>query len=148
YSEHRVYFTAATLGAAGAIAAALVASPRHRGIHARLCALAKETRTRRTVALAAASALVALWLLTAFNTDGSIGRADVTVSSNVRLWLDEAFAPLNGLAPLAGFHAQYAQLLPYAAAGAMALFGASLGVYAAFAAACTGAAMLAVFATL
>ena len=146
YREHRVYFTGATLAVAGAIAVALVFVPRRPAARARLRSIAQETRARRLAAVALAVGFCALWLLTAFNTEGSIGLADTTVSSNVTLWLDETVALLNGLAPLAGFHAQYAQLWPYAAAGAMTLLGASLGVYAALAAACSGAAMLAVFA--
>ena len=147
YSEHRVYFTGVTLAAAVAIAAALVALLRDRGATARAQSLVRETRARRLVALALAAALVAIWLATAFNTEGSIGRADVSVVENVAIWVDEALAVLNGRMPLAGFHPQYAQLWPYAAAGTMALFGASLGVYAAAIAAFTGAALLAVFAT-
>ena len=114
----------------------------------RLRALTSETPARRRAALALAAIFVGLWLLTAFNTEGSLGRAALAVQGNIAFWLDETFSILNGIAPLAGFHAQYAQLWPYLPAGAMALFGASFGVYAGVLLAITAVVMLSVYATL
>ena len=41
--------------------------------------------------------------------------------------MSEAFAVLNGRTPLVDYHSQYAQLVPYLAAGAMHLSGTSVG---------------------
>src|SRR6185312_3032397 len=125
----RVYFTVATIGAAVALAAAFVAVLRRDEWVARLSRLTRETRARRVAALAVALLLCATWLLTAFNTDGSIGFADEALLGNLPFWLDETFAVLNGQAPLAGFHAQYAQLWPWVTAGAMATLGTTFAVY-------------------
>ncbi|HET6447896.1 MAG TPA: hypothetical protein VFG31_02210 [Conexibacter sp.] len=144
----RMYFTWATVAVAALIAIALAAFLRQRALVERLETRAAETPAVRRVAFALAALFVGLWLLSAFNTDGSLGRAALAVQGNIPLWLDEAFSILNGLAPLAGFHAQYAQLWPYLPAGAMAVFGASFGVYAAVLLAITAVVMLAVYATL
>lgn len=144
----RMYFTWPTVAVAAIFAAAAVAALRRRTVADRLRMATTETPALRRVALGLAALFVGLWLLTAFNTDGTLGRAALAVQGNVPFWLDEAFSILNGIAPLAGFHAQYAQLWPYLPAGAMSLFGASFGVYAAVMLTLTAAVMLAVFATL
>jgi hypothetical protein len=144
----RMYFTWTAIAVAALLAALAVAALRRRATADRLRALATETPARRRVALALALLFTAVWLLSAFNTEGSLGRAALAVQGNIPLWLDEAFAVLNGIPPLAGFHAQYAQLWPYLPAGAMALLGASFGTYAATLLAITAVVMLAVYATL
>jgi hypothetical protein len=107
----------------------------------------QEGRRRRLAAIALATLFSLLWLLTAFNTDGTIELANQSVSDNIAFWSDEAFALLDGHAPLVDFHAQYGHLWAYAAAGGMALFGASLAVYAAIMLAGTAGALAAVLAT-
>ena len=88
------------------------------------------------------------YLLSAFNTDGTINVANVGCRDHTAFYVDEAFSILNGHAPLVDFHAQYGHLWAYVAAGGLTLFGASLGVYAAIMLAGTAATMATVFATL
>lgn len=144
----RVYFTIPSIAVAAALAAGLVAVLRRDAWVERLSALAHETPTRRIAASAAALLFCAIWLLTAFNTEGSIGLADPAVRDNVPFWLDETFAVLDGQAPLVGFHAQYAQLWPWVTAGAMAAVGSTFAVYSGVMIAATLATMTAVYATL
>lgn len=147
-SERHVYFTGATLAFAVMFAALLALALRAPRVVERVRTAARETPARRGALFALAALFVALWMLTAFNTDGSIGRANAAAQDSVRFWLDETFAVLNGSYPLVSFHAQYAQLLPYLTGGAMRLLGANFGVYTAVMVAGTTAAMLAVYALL
>jgi len=144
----RIYFTVATIAVAVALAGALVAVLRRDDWVERLRRLTRETRARRIAALAAALIFIAIWLLTAFNTEGSIELADEALLGNLPFWLDEVFAVLNHQAPLVEFHAQYAQLWPWATGGAMAAFGATFGVYSGVMVAATLATMTAMYATL
>jgi hypothetical protein len=148
YPQHRVYFTARTLAAAGLFALALTWLLRRRDLVARAGGLLHDTPARRLAAAAAAVLFLGLWLLAAFNTEGSVGNGTPEFSENMPFWLDEAFAVLDGGAPLVTFHAQYGPLWLYVVAGAMAVAGASVGVYTATSLLATGAAMLAVFAML
>jgi hypothetical protein len=141
----RVYFTWSTLAVALAFSAAAFAALRSRLLAARLAALTHETGARRALALVVALILTATWLLAAVNSDRSIGDTPPALWVNIPFWLDESFAVLDGLAPLATFHAQYANLWPYAGAAAMALLGTTLTVYSATMAAAAGVSMLAVF---
>ena len=102
---------------------------------------------RRATAAVVAALFVAAWLLTAFNTDGSLDRRARRRAGHTPRSLDETFAVLNGRTPLADFHAQYGQLWPYLAAGAMALFGASLGVFTTVMCTAAASALLAIYAT-
>ena len=144
----RAYFTWTTLAVAGLFALAACAAASTPSVVDRLRGAVRETRARRTAALAAAVALTALWLLPAINTEGSIGNANIALFVNIPFWLDETYGVLNGRAPLTTFNAQYAQLWPYYGAAAMSLFGASFTVYAAAMTTATGAVMLAVYALL
>ncbi len=107
----------------------------------------RERPRRRTAAIALAALFGFLWLLTAFNTDGTIELANPSVVDNIAFWSDEAFALLGGHAPLVDFHAQYGHLWAYVAAGGLALLGATLAVYAAVMLAGTAGALAAVLAT-
>jgi len=144
----RLYFTWTAVAVAALAAGGCAALLRREHVVRRVRALGSESTLRRRGCLALAALFVAVWLLSAFNTDASLGRAALAVQGNIFLWFDEAFAILNGLAPLAGFHAQYAQLWPYLPAGTMALFGASFGVYAGTLLAVSAVVMLAMYATL
>jgi hypothetical protein len=144
----RVYFTWATLVIACLVAAAIVAVVRNAALLERVRPVVRETSGRRIAALALAVVFVVLSLLPAINTEGSIGTSDVALFVNIPFWLDETFGVLDGRAPLATFEPQYSQLWPYVAAAAMSIFGASYTVFAAAMATASGAAMLAVFATL
>ncbi|MBS1870599.1 MAG: hypothetical protein JSS99_13160 [Actinobacteria bacterium] len=144
----RGYFTPATLVVAVAITAAITAVLSRPAAFARTVGLLREAPVRRRAALTLAVLTVTMWLLTAVNSDATIGAAAGVVGANVSIWLDEAMSVLDGQGPLVHLHAQYAQLWPYASAGAMALLGTSVSVFLATLLAGTAAAMLAVFAVL
>jgi hypothetical protein len=143
-----VYFTPVTLIVAAAIVALAVLALQHRPTLARLDAALRETRGRRVAAIALAALYVLLWLLSAFNTDGSLPNVNAAVAVNIPFWIDEAFSIRGGHAPLVDFHAQYGHLWAYIAAGGMALLGTSFTAYAAIMLAGTAGAMAAVYATL
>ena len=65
----------------------------------------------------AAALLTLAYLLSAFNTEGTINVAHAALWDHVSFWIDEAFSILNGQAPLVDFHAQYGHLWAYVAAG-------------------------------
>jgi len=136
-----------TLGVAVLLAALASWALRQPQLAARASAALRETPRRRTAALVLAGVFCLLWLLTAFNTDGTIELAHESVNGNIPFWTDEAFALLGGHAPLVDFHAQYGHLWAYVAAGALSLFGATLAVYAAVMLAGTAATLAAVLAT-
>jgi hypothetical protein len=144
----RAYFTPATWVAAALLAAAAVAALRHDALLARIGGWTRETRGRRRGALLIAALAIAVWVLPGLHTDGSIATDSPLTFVNIPFWLDEPFAVLNGRHPLVDFHAQYAQLMPYLAAAAMAVFGTTLGVYAAACVAANALGMLAVYALL
>jgi hypothetical protein len=144
----RTYFTPATLAAAGVIALALVIIVSRPATLRRGAALLRDTPGRRAAAIGIAVLLLAAWLLTAVNSDATIGAAFGVVGANVSIWIDEAAAVLNGRPPLVDLHAQYAQLWPYLSAAAMELLGSSVTVFVGTMIAGTFAAMLAVFALL
>ncbi|HEU4701356.1 MAG TPA: hypothetical protein VFS37_02660 [Conexibacter sp.] len=148
WEAHVRYFTPATLAVALALPAVLLALLQREALAARIAALVRETRGRRIAALAAAVLLTVAWLLTAVDADSSIANTATGVAGHILWSLDEPFAILNGRTPLADFHSQYGQLIPYAAAAAMALFGASLGVFSLTMTTLSGLALLAVFALL
>jgi len=147
-SFRRVYFTPATLIVSALLTVAGVLVLRRAALLARIGRLTAETDRRRLVALALAVLFVALWLLTAVNTEGSFGLSNDGVRGNVSFWLDEAYAVLDHRAPLVDFHAQYSQLWPYLSAGIMWLVGPSFGSYVAIMVTATGLSLLAVYAVL
>ena len=146
--EHTVYFTGATLLAAGAIALLATLALAHRPTLARISTALRETPAKRVLAGLAAALYVLLWLLSAFNTDASLDAVNAAVSANVPFWLDEAFSVLGGHAPLVDFNAQYGHLWAYLAAGGMTLLGTSFAAYATIMLAGTAGALAAVYATL
>jgi hypothetical protein len=147
-SPYTIYFTNTTLVVAvglAVLAALLAAWP---AAVALITRLTRETPMRRALAVLVAAGVTVAFLLSAYNTDGTINVANDALWNHMAFYVDEAASILNGQAPLVDFHAQYGQLWAYIAAGGMALFGASLGVYAAIMLAGTAATMAAVFATL
>jgi len=142
------YFTLPTLAAAALVPALVLLPMRRGGAAARVASLLRETPARRSGALALALLFAAAWLLTAVTTDGSIATSDVDVGIHLLWSLAEPFAILNGHTPLVDFHAQYGQLVPYAAAAAMAIFGASIGVFSVTMAVGSGLTLIAVYALL
>jgi hypothetical protein len=116
---------------------------RRPGSRARIAALTRETRTRRTASLAIAVGFLALWLLKAIMTDRLT--ADV-VGLNLPYTFNDALAVLGGRTPLVDYHAIYSKLLPYPTSIVLATFGATAFVYTAFMALLSGLALLAVYA--
>ncbi|MGN6189170.1 MAG: hypothetical protein ACTHOE_09740, partial [Conexibacter sp.] len=143
----RAYFTWRTLAVALAIAGAGVVALRGHAVTERLARASRERGGTRALALVLALVFVALWLLSAFNTDATLARVHEDVFLNIQFWIDEPFAVLNGQAPLVDFHAQYGQLWAYLTAGVLTLLGTSFRTYALTMLAGTGVAMLAVFGT-
>jgi hypothetical protein len=148
WEAHVRYFMPATLAVALALPVLLLGLLRHEAIAARVAALVRETPGRRVGALVVAVLLAAVWLSTAVDADGSIANTATGVSGHILWSLDEPFAILNGRTPLVDFHAQYGQLVPYLAAAAMALFGASIGVFSLTMTTASGLALLAIYALL
>lgn len=144
----RSYFTWTTLGVAALATALAVVALQRQAVVAWLAGIARETPRRRIAGLVIAIGFSAAWLLSAFNTEGSIGNANRAVSINVPFWLAEPFAVLNGHPPLVDFHSQYGQLWPYAIAGVMSIFGTSFTVYSSMMVLATGCALIAVYAVL
>jgi hypothetical protein len=142
------YFTPATLLVALLAPLLALALLRRRALAARVAGLARETPARRVAAAALAGLFTVAWLLTAVDADGSLANTASGVAGHILWSLDEPFAILNGRTPLADFHSQYGQLWPYVAAGTMALFGASVGVFTVTMATGSGLALLAIYALL
>jgi hypothetical protein len=143
----RTYFTPSTLAASVALVCLLALVLHSERVTDLVERVARETRRHRVAAASAVLVLTAVWLLTAFNSDGSIGRAHVAIPENVPYWLDETFSVLEGGGPLVTFNAQYATLWPYLTAAVMSLLGTSLGVYSLVMLTGTGIALVAVYAT-
>jgi len=148
WEAHVRYFTPATLAVALALPALLPALLRRERVADGARRLAQETQARRIGALVVAVLLTAAWLLTAVDADGSLANTASGVAGHILWSMDEPFAILNGRTPLVDFHAQYGQLVPYGAAAAMALLGASLGVFTVTMTTASGLALLAVYALL
>lgn len=140
-----VYFTAASIAVALAIAAGLTAAARSARVRARFGAWMRETRGRRIAALLIAAGATALALLPAINTDASIAQAYEAVVWHLEFTYDETVAVLDGRSPLGDFTAQYAALWPYPLAAGTSLLGDSLLAFTALMAALTGATLLALF---
>jgi hypothetical protein len=114
-----------------------------RAVRVRRLRLPRETRVVAAACLLAAAGLTAIWLQRAVNLDATVNG---TPAANLIPWdMDETFAVLNGRTPLVDFHAQYGQLLPYVAAGALALLGGSLGAWTATMATISGLTLLAIY---
>jgi hypothetical protein len=139
------YFTPPTLAAAVALAVGALLALRSGAVRARLSAWARETRTRRLAALAAAVVLTAIWMLHAVNTDASILGTSPHEWQPATFTLDETYAVVNGRTPLVDFTAQYGSLWPYASALALVVFGKSFLVFSLAMCAITVVALLAVY---
>jgi hypothetical protein len=136
-------FNPRTLVVGAAFALLLPLAARRERVAALAARAARETRGKRLACLLAAAALTALWLLTAVNSDGTAGLAQG--NNLIPFQMDEAFAVLDGRTPLVDFHAQYAQLLPYLPAAAMALAGATTTVWTLVMTTLSAAALLGVY---
>jgi hypothetical protein len=144
----RAYFTHTTLVVALLIAVLVALVPRQRRVIASVARLCRETRNRRMLAAVLALLLTSAWLLSAINTEGTIGTVNEAVAVNSPLLTDEAFAAFSGAFPLVSFHAAYGELWLYGASLTMVVFGTTFGIFCASMVIASGVAMLAVFATL
>ena len=142
------YFPLPSFAVAAALALLAALALHDRRLTARLRALARETRVRHGASVATAVVLLVVWLLSAYNTDGTVGIAHDAIQHHFGFWIDEAFAVVAGQAPLVDFHAQYGHVLLYLTAAGLLLLGPSMGALAAIMLTGTLVAMLAVFATL
>jgi hypothetical protein len=141
----RVYFTAATLGAAVLLAVLLAAAVHSRGLGARAAAWVRERSSLRLACAGLALLVTATWLLTAIVWNRSAGGSNSAVSASMPFWLDETYAVLDGRTPLVNFTAQYSYLWPYVAALAMSAFGTTLGGFTTTMAIASGAVLLSVY---
>jgi hypothetical protein len=133
-----------TIAVAAVLALGFTVAARSTRVLGGLARLARETRARRMSCAAVAIAVTAAWLLTAVDSEGSIGHAQ---AFGLMAWsFDDPFAILNGRTTIVDFHALYAQLVPYAAAVAMRVFGTTVTVYTLTLTAMSGLALLAIYA--
>lgn len=139
-----VYFTVPTLVTATVFAVAFATALRSSSFVSHVSRAVCETRTKRIVGLGGGVLLVAIWMMTAFNSDTSLLSVNSSVWDSMPFWIDEPYAILNGQAPLVDFNAQYAHLWSYVTAGALTVFGRSFSVYTSVMILGTTVAMLAV----
>jgi len=142
------YFDLRSIVVAVGIATAIAAVASTPRLRARWSRLTRESPGRRVLVVLLVLAAVAVTLLPAINTDGSIAAAPSQVSFHLEFIYDEAMAVLDGRSPLYDFATQYASLLPYLLAGSMALFGTSLALFTVVLALLDAAALLSLFAVL
>jgi hypothetical protein len=139
-------FSVRTIVAAVALALTAALALGRPGLLARLSGIARETRGRRAGCGLAAGLLTAAWLLAGFNTEETFA---TSAAHHLLPWdMAETFAVLDGRTPLLDFHCQYAQLLPYVAAGAARVVGTSIGAWTATMLVLSGLALVAVYAVL
>jgi hypothetical protein len=139
-------FTLSTLAAAAVLAGVLAILLTREAVLVRAMRIARETRIRRVACMAVAVVLTLTWLSAAFNTERSIGLAEV---NHLIPWdMSETFAVLDGRTPLVDFHSQYAHLLPYLAAAVLRIFGTSVAVWTGTMIVMSAGALLAVYAVL
>ncbi|HEX4806906.1 MAG TPA: hypothetical protein VFU94_13490 [Conexibacter sp.] len=139
------YFTNATYVTAALAAAALVWAIRSDRLRAAVARWARETTARRLAWTLAAALLIAVWLLHAFNTEGTVLNESHPAAYHLQFTLDETFAVIDGRSPLVNFAAQYGSLWPYPVAGIMSLLGPSVGSFTALMLLISGIALLAIY---
>jgi hypothetical protein len=139
------YFTDATLVVAALAAIALVAATRSARARALAIRWTRDTPARRIAWTVAAAVLIAIWLLHAFNTEGTVVNENLPAQYHLPFTLDETYAVLNGRTPLVDFTAQYGSLWPYVVAAAMWLVGPSVGTFTGVMCLISGIALLAMY---
>ncbi len=142
------YFKVPSILVASVVAAAILGVTRTPDLRARWARWTAESALRRIVVALLAITAIAITLLPAVNTDGSIVNAHSQVSFHLQFIYDEAMAVLDHHSPLYDFATQYASLVPYLLAGAMALFGTSVALYTVLLALLEAASLLSLFAVL
>ncbi len=139
------YFSARTLIVGAALALAMLAGVRSARVRSRVGAWAVESRRARRVAGALALVAIAIELLPALQTEGSIGHAYEAVSFHLQFTFDETAAVRDGHSPLGDFATQYSALWPYVVAAAMSVLGHTVGVFTGCMAALLAASWLALY---
>ena len=140
-----VYFTLASIAVALAIAAALAAAARSARVRERAARWFADSRAKRVGAVLVALLAIAVALLPAINTDGSIEQVYEAVSFHLVFTYDETMAVVNGRSPLGDFAAQYASLWPYLLAAGASVLGTGLAAFTGMMAALTGVTLLALY---
>ncbi len=139
------YFTNATYVAAALAAGAIVWAIRSDRARAAAARWARETTLRRVAWTLAAALLIAVWLVHAFNTEGTVLNESQPAAYHLQFTLDETFAVIDGRSPLVNFAAQYGSLWPYPVAAIMSLLGPSVGSFTALMLLISGIALLAIY---
>jgi hypothetical protein len=138
-----IVFGAATIAIGAALALALLLLPRAAPIARALHGWLRDTRSRRVASAAVATAITAMWLTIAIDSDRTIALSQV---GTFTFWiLDDPFAVLQGLTPLVDFHPVYAQLWPYPAALVLRAFGGAVLAYTLLMATASGLSLLAIY---
>jgi hypothetical protein len=141
-SDPNRVFDPSLLAAAVLVSIAVVLAARRWARAGRL-RLPRETRAVVAASVLVAAGLTTIWLLSVVNVETTIAAAP---ANHLIFWdMDETFAVLGGGTPLVDFHAQYGQLLPFLAAGALKLLGTSVGAWTSAMATMSGLALLAVY---
>jgi hypothetical protein len=136
------------LAAAALFTLTLAAVLRSPAALARVTRLAQAGRSRGWALAcgAVAVAFTANWLLRAVDFDSTIGNVG---NLNLIEWeTSESWAVLDGRTTLVDYHAVYGHLWPYVGAGALRLFGATLGTWTIAMALVSGLALLSTYAVL
>ncbi len=121
-----VYFTPRTLVVAALVAAAILLAPSLLRSRPSLSRLDGSSALRVGLAIAAFVA-AAVWIGPGIDTEESVTWS--LLHHDIAFQVDETFAVINGLTPLADFHAQYASLFPYLIALSLLAFGKTVLVY-------------------
>ncbi len=140
-----VYFTLPTVAAALVIAVAIALGSRSGTVRAAWARWAPDSRALRLGAALVALVAIAVTLLPALNTDGSLAHEFEAVIYHLQFTYDESVAVLDGRSPLGDFATQYSALWPYAFAGGMSLLGTSMAVFTGLMATLTGLTLLALY---
>jgi hypothetical protein len=139
------YFTNATLIVALLGTIAIVAVTRNARVRDVAARVMRETSARRIAWTLAAALLIAIWLLHAVNTEGTVASENFPAAYHLEFTLDETWAVLNGRTPLVDFAPQYGSLWPYPVAAVMGLLGASVGTFTVTMCVISGIALLAMY---
>ncbi len=145
--RHR-FFTGPTLLAAALLAGAALGVLGRERLRSIASALVRDSRAKRIAAPLVAVVATAIWMLHTVQTDTTLANAPFDMRFNFAFPLDETFAVLNGLTPLADFSAQYGSLWPFPVALAMLALGKSVLVFSIAMCTVAGLALLSIYGVL
>ena len=140
-----VYFTLPSVVAAVAIAAGIAIAVRSTVVRAAWTRWTADSRAKQVGAALVVLVALAVTLLPSINTDGSLAHEVEGVIYHLQFTYDESVAVLAGRSPLGDFATQYSALWPYALAGGMSIFGASVGAFTGLMTALIGVTLLALY---